>query len=329
MTVTTETSAPGAATLRSMLECMVTIRVCDETIRESINAGKIFFIYYSPRGQEAVAAGVAQALRPDDQVVTTYRGMHDQVAKGVPLPALLGEMLGKATGANKGKGGPMHIVHPESGVMVTTGVVGSGLPIANGLALASVLQGRDRVTVVCFGDGATNIGAFHEAMNLAALWSLPVVFVCQNNLFGEHTPIAEHQTCARVADRAGSYAIPGVTVDGNDPVAVFQAATEAVERARRGEGPTLIEAVTYRLCGHFYGDQMPYMDPEELKRAWAAEPVGRFAARLIDDGVVSGDDVAAIEAAAGERVTAALEEAVGAPFPEAGELLTDLYGEGR
>jgi pyruvate dehydrogenase E1 component alpha subunit len=329
MTVTTETQAPDAATLRSMLECMVTIRVCDETIREAINAGKIFFIYYSPRGQEAISAGLGQVLRGEDQLVTTYRGLHDQIAKGVPLPALFGEMLGKATGANKGKGGPMHIVHPESGVMVTTGVVGSGLPIANGLALASMLQGSGRVTAVCFGDGATNIGAFHEALNLAALWSLPVVFVCQNNLFGEHTPVAEHQKCAHVADRAAGYGMPGVTVDGNDPVAVRQAVAEAVERARSGQGPTLVEAVTYRLCGHFYGDQMPYMDPEELQRAWAAEPVGRFAGQLIEAGVLSPEDVATIEAAAQQRVSEALDAAIGAPFPAPGELLSDLYGEGR
>ena len=156
-------------------------------------------------------------------LVTTYRGLHDQIAKGVPLHPLLAEMLGRGTGTNRGKGGPMHVVWPEVGLMLTTGVVGSGLPIAGGLAWASQLAGDDRVTVACFGDGATNIGAFHEALNLASVWQLPVVWLCQNNGYGEHTAISRHQSNSRVSDRAAAYGMPGVTVDGNDPVAVWEA----------------------------------------------------------------------------------------------------------
>ncbi len=166
-------------------------------------SGEIALSYYSPRGQEIVAAATAQSLRRDDYVVTTYRGIHDQIAKGVPLRLLFAEYFGKVTGSCKGKGGPMHVTHPESGVMLTTGIVGSGLPIANGLALAAVLRNEDRVVVITnFGDGASNIGAFHEALNLAALWKLPVVFLCQNNEFAEHTTYANGTSCANVADRA-------------------------------------------------------------------------------------------------------------------------------
>jgi pyruvate dehydrogenase E1 component alpha subunit len=169
---------------RAIYRTMALVVACDDALRSAISAGTVTLAYYSPRGQEAVAAGFGAALRPDDYLVTTYRGLHDHIAKGVPLRPLLAEMLGRAAGTGKGKGGPMHVVWPEAGLMLTTGVVGSGLPIACGLGWAAQTEGRDRVVLVSFGDGATNIGAFHEACNLAAVWRLPVVFLCQNNRYG-------------------------------------------------------------------------------------------------------------------------------------------------
>ena len=229
--------APDDATLVSMFDTMALIAACDDALRGACSAGTITLAYYSPRGQEAVAAGFGAALRPNDYLVTTYRGLHDQIAKGVPLRPLLAEMLGRAQGTGKGKGGPMHVAWPDAGVMLTTGVVGSGLPIAAGLAWAAAGRGKGRVTVASFGDGATNIGAFHEAANLAAVWGLPVVLLCQNNLYGEHTAVGDHQRIDHVAERAAAYAMPGVTVDGNDPVAVYEAVSTAAERAGREGAP--------------------------------------------------------------------------------------------
>lgn len=307
-----------------MYRTMVLIAACDDALRSAISAGTITMAYYSPRGQEAVAAGFAAALHRDDYLVTTYRGLHDHIAKGVPLRPLLAEMLGRAAGTGKGKGGPMHVVWPETGLMLTTGVVGSGLPIAAGLAWASQRQGRSRVTVASFGDGATNIGAFHEALNLASVWRLPVVFLCQNNGYGEHTAFAEHQRTEHVADRATAYAMPGVTVDGNDPLAVRAAVSDAVVRARSGEGPSLVEAVTYRLYGHVFGDRMSYVPAGELDAAWEAEPVGRFRRLLLERAVVNEEEATDIERDCARLVADTLDEVLALPEPAAHELMTDV-----
>jgi pyruvate dehydrogenase E1 component alpha subunit len=317
-------AAPDDETLRSMFRTMVLVAACDDALRSAISAGTVTLAYYSPRGQEAVAAGCGAAVRKDDYLVTTYRGLHDQIGKGVPLRPLLAEMLGRSAGTGKGKGGPMHVVWPETGLMLTTGVVGSGLPIACGLAWSAQRQRDGRVAVASFGDGATNIGAFHEACNLAAVWRLPVVFLCQNNRYGEHTAFADAQRSPRVSDRAAAYGMPGVTVDGNDPVAVHGAVTDAVGRARAGEGPTLIEAVTYRLYGHVFGDRMAYVPADELDAAWRAEPVGRFRRRLVDGGVLSEDAARAVEEDCARLVADTLEEVVSLPEPDADELTTDV-----
>ncbi len=318
---------PDNTTLVGMFTTMSRIVACDDALRSGLSSGQLAFSYYSPRGQEAVAAGWAAATEPSDMLVTTYRGLHDQIAKGVPLHPLLAEMLGRATGTNGGKGGPMHVAWPETGLMLTTGVVGSGLPIAAGLAWASQLAGDDRVTIASFGDGATNIGAFHEALNLASVWQLPVIFLCQNNRYGEHTPIAQHQHNASVAVRAASYAMPGTTVDGNDPVAVWRAVSEAVGRARAGGGPTLVEAVTYRLYGHVFGDPMKYVEPSELEAAWAAEPTGRFKRTLEQAGVLDGESASAIESRCAEEVAIALERALSDPEPGPETLLVNVTSD--
>jgi pyruvate/2-oxoglutarate/acetoin dehydrogenase E1 component/TPP-dependent pyruvate/acetoin dehydrogenase alpha subunit len=316
--------APDDATLLAMFETMALIAATDDALRNAISAGSATLSYYSPRGQEAVAAGFGAALGPDDYLVTTYRGLHDHIAKGVPLRPLLAEMLGRAEGTGKGKGGPMHVSWPDVGLMMTTGVVGSGLPIAAGLAWAASRQREGRVTVVSFGDGATNIGAFHEALNLAAVWDLPVVFLCQNNGYGEHTAFADHQRIEHVAQRAAAYGMPGVTVDGNDPVAVFDAVSVAAARARAGEGPTLVEAVTYRLFGHVFGDRMTYVDPAELEEAWKREPVARFRHALVERGLLTEAAADKVEARHGATAAETLAEVLELPEPDIDELLTDV-----
>ena len=226
------------------------INLVDERFRGLLRSGRLAAVYYSPRGQEILAGAMGVHLSASDYLVTTYRGIHDQLAKGIPLRPLFAEYYAKATGACKGKGGPMHITHPESGVMVTTGIVGSGLPIANGLGWASQIKQDGRVTVVTFGDGASNIGAFHEALNMASLWKLPVIFLCQNNLYGESSKYEKCTAVDHISERAASYKMVGVTVDGNDPEAMWRASGEAVARARAGDGPTLLEAKTFRFMGH-------------------------------------------------------------------------------
>lgn len=221
-------------TQRRIYELMVLMKAADDRLSKGIGTGEFMCVYWPSRGQEAIAAAMGVALRPDDQLVTTYRGLHDLIGKGVPLEEIYGEMMGRTTGASRGKGGTMHIAKPEQGVMLSTGIVGAGPPVAVGLALSAKRKGLDRVTVVSFGDGATNTGSFHEAANMAALWDLPIVFVCQNNLYAEMTPTSDTMKLEHVADRAAGYGMPGVRVDGNDPLAVKAALDEALQRARSG-----------------------------------------------------------------------------------------------
>ena len=272
---------PDRKTLVEMYRKATLIKQNDERFRSVIKAGVLVMPYYSARGQEIIPAAVSVNLNKSDYIVTIYRGIHDSIAKGVPLKPLWAELAGRVTGTCKGKGGPMHITHPESGVMVTTGIVGSSMPIANGLAWASQLKGDGKVSVANFGDGAANIGAFHEALNLASLWKLPVVFVCQNNGYAEHTKYELGTAVANIADRAASYTMPGFTVDGNDPIAMWRVARDAIARARKGDGPTLIEAKTFRFFGHIYGDMDGYMDKAEKAAAMAKDPVPAFRNWLI------------------------------------------------
>lgn len=310
-----------------MYTTMARIKACDERFRALINSGRIVVTYYSPRGQECIPAGLCALLRDDDYMVTTYRSLHDHIGKGIDLKDLWAEFLGRRTGTCKGKGGPMHVTDPAHGIMVTTGIVGAGLPIAAGLGLAAQLDGAGRVAVVNFGDGASNIGAFHEALNLAGLWRLPVIFVCQNNRYAEHTPFAGGTSAPSVASRAAAYSMPGVTVDGNDPVAVFEAASEAVERARAGEGPTLLEAVTYRFFGHIVGDTMEYMPKAEREAAMEADPVVAFRARLLGERIATAGEIDSIDEDVAKEVAAAAEYAISSDGPPLEELFTDVYAE--
>jgi pyruvate dehydrogenase E1 component alpha subunit len=264
-------------------------------------------------------------LRNDDQLVTTYRGLHDLIGKGVPLQEIYGEMMGRTVGASRGKGGTMHIAKPEVGVMLSTGIVGAGPPVGVGLAMAGKRKGLDRVTVVSFGDGATNTGSFHEAANMAALWDLPIVFLCQNNQYAEMTPTTDTMKIKQVADRAAGYGMPGVRVDGNDPVAVAAVLDEALDRARRGEGPSFIECVTFRFRGHYFGDRMRYIPEEQLAEAMAADPVPRFRRRLIDEGTCTDDELSGIDEGALISVEDALKTVMSAEAAADNELDRDVY----
>jgi pyruvate dehydrogenase E1 component alpha subunit len=304
------------------------INLFDERMRSLLRSGKLMCVYYSPRGQEIVAAAMGVHLKPTDYLVTMYRGVHDQLAKGMPLRALCAEYYGKATGTCKGKGGPMHITYPAAGIMVTTGVVGGGLPIANGLALASQLKEDGRVTLCCFGDGASNIGAFHEALNMASLWKLPVVFLCQNNLYAECTRYEDATTVARVSERAASYNMRGVTVDGNDPAAMWHASREAIERARAGEGPTLLEALTFRFHGHYFGDPAAYIPKAELQAAMERDPMPVLRAAVIASGAATEADLDALSHDINAQIDDALKFAADSAFPEVAEIDRDIYAPG-
>ena len=297
----------------------------DERLRAALKSGRLIMPYYSARGQEFIPAALGVLLEPTDYLVTIYRGIHDMLAKGVPPRLVWAELAGKATGTCKGKGGPMHITHPESGAMVTTGIVGAGLPIATGLALAAQLRGEKRITWTSFGDGASNIGAFHEALNLASVWKLPVVFVCQNNRYAEHTSYAKGTSVERVADRAAAYSMPGIHVDGNDPIAMYAAAVEAVERARNGGGPTLIEATTFRFHGHVMGDDGHYIPRDEYNQAVADDPYPRFRQYLIDKGLAPVETLDAIDAEHLAVLDEAARFAADSPAPGTDELKRDVY----
>lgn len=323
----TADTRPDAATLLEIFNRAALLKLNDERSRKVISTGRLVMPYYSYRGQEMIPAATSVGLRDDDYIVTIYRGIHDMLAKGMPLKTLWAEIAGRATGSCKGKGGPMHLTHPEKGVMVTTGIVGSSMPIANGLGWGAQLDGSDRVVVASFGDGASNIGAFHESLNMAAVWKLPVIFLCQNNLYAEHTTYAKGTSAARVADRGAAYGIPGIRVDGNDPVAMYQVAQTAIARARAGDGPTLIEAMTFRFHGHVFGDAGGYIPQAEMEAARANDPYPRFRQSLIDQGIATEEDLAAIEAAHDAALDEAVEFALNSPFPESDELYRDVYAE--
>jgi TPP-dependent pyruvate/acetoin dehydrogenase alpha subunit len=321
----TSTAAAPADTQKRIYALMVLMKAADDRLSKGIGTGEFICVYWPSRGQEAIAAAMGVALRPDDQLVTTYRGLHDLIGKGVPLEEIYGEMMGRTVGASRGKGGTMHIAKPDCGVMLSTGIVGAGPPVAVGLALAAKRKRLDRVTVVSFGDGATNTGSFHEAANMAALWDLPVVFVCQNNRYAEMTPTQDTMKLEHVADRAAGYGMPGVRVDGNDPLAVTSVLDGALDRARRGQGPTFIECVTFRLRGHYFGDRMTYIPEEQLAAAIAADPVPRFRRHLTACGICGEDELNDIEKDALAKVEAALTTVLNAAAPSDEELDRDVY----
>ena len=308
-----------------MYRTMVTIRRFEEQSRREADAGKLRGMH-SSIGQEAVPTGICAHLRDDDYVLGTHRSHHHCIAKGVDLKEMMAELLGKSTGTNKGKGGTMHIADINKGMLGANGVVGSNIPVATGVGLSAKVRGTDQVSVVFFGDGASSQGVLHESMNLASIWKLPVLFVCENNRYAESTPFEFTVAGASVANRAAGYDMPGVAVDGQDVVEMHEVAREAVARARRGEGPTLIEAQTYRYQGHFGADDpLGYRTQEEEDYYEARDCIEQMTRHILDNGIADESELESIQEQASQAVAEAIAFADESPFPEPEELMTDVY----
>lgn len=312
----------------AMYERMLTIRRFEETAIQLFERGLIRGNVHPCIGQEAVSVGVCAALRRDDYMTSTHRGHGNCLAKGADPKLMAAELLGKTTGYCKGKGGSMHIADFEGGNLGANGIVGGGLPIAVGAGISIQNRGTDQVAVCFFGDGASNQGTFHESLNFAALWKLPVLFVCENNLYALSTPLKEATALPRISDRAMAYGIPGIHVDGNDVLAVYAHAQEAVGRARRGDGPTLLDCATYRFFGHFTGDPgrgVTYRSKEEMEEWLERCPIKKLCRYLTDSGAMN--DATAREIAA--RVEAVTEAAVAfaesSPWPSPEDALQDVF----
>ena len=314
-------------TLREIYRQMSRIHEVDKAIQAGLSSGKFQFTYWPMTGQEAIPASIAPLVTAKDYMVTIYRGIHDQVAKGVPLKGLFAEALGRVDGVNKGKGGSPHISDPTSGSMLTTAIVGAGAPIANGLALASKMRGTKAVTIVNFGDGATSIGAVHEAMNLAGLWKLPVIFLCQNNQMGEYTRIPDYTASKDFASRAAGYGFKGVKLDGNDPVAFHNGMKKVINAVRKGKGPVFVEAVTLRLGLHAGVGFTNHLSKEDLAAAKAAWPVPCTRALLLERGICTEAELAQIDNDARAEVKEAVEFALASAVTGEDEMLLDVYAD--
>lgn len=315
----------SATFLIGLYERIVRIRafeeICFELIAQKLFPGR----HHSYLGEEAVAVGACASLEPGDKVMSTHRGAGHCLAMGLDVERLFAEYMGRATGFSKGKGGVMHVADPIHGLLATDGIVGSSIPIAAGAAWALQLQKANRVVCCFFGDGAINTGAFHEGVNLAAAWRLPVVFVCENNQYAISTRPEASVSIKDLAERAAAYGIPGIVVDGNDPVAVYRAVSDAVCRARAGGGPSLIEAKTYRLRGHYEGDPLTYRDPAEVEAYAPRDPLCRIRARLLAEGLVDQAGLDVLEDHVRGAVRAAAERARQAPAPSLASLYEDVY----
>lgn len=326
-TTTTPSRRAALATSRvAIYERMVEIRSLEERIQTLFTQGLVRGSTHLCIGQEAVNTGLAAAAPVSDLVTCTYRGHGMALALGTTPAAVFGEILGRATGCAGGVGGSMHLVDVETGLMPTSAIVGAGLPIACGIALAARIDGTERAALTVFGDGSTNIGAFHESLNLAAIWKLPVVFVCENNLYGEYTRIELSTPLEDIAERAASYAMPSEIVDGQDHDAVAAAVRRALTRARAGEGPTLLEMKTYRYSGHSRSDPAKYRPAGELDAWKARDPLALFRARLLEEGALSETAAAELEQRVADEVEAAAQEAIAAPPPAPEELFRHVAG---
>ncbi|MBU6268295.1 MAG: hypothetical protein KGN34_12190 [Sphingomonadales bacterium] len=313
--------------LKAIYGQMSRIRAVDKAIQAGLSAGKFMFTYWPMTGQECIPATISQLITARDYMVTTYRGIHDQVAKGVDLYGMFAEALGRQDGVNKGKGGSPHISDPKSGSMVTTAIVGAGAPIANGLAISAKERGEDRVTIVNFGDGATSIGAVHEAMNLAGAWKLPVIFMCQNNQWGEYTPIPDYTASPNFYGRAEALGFRGVQLDGNDPVAFHAGMKDVIEYVRAGNGPVFVEALTYRMGPHAGVGENYNAAKDVLAAAKARTPIEKTRALLIETGIATEEELAALEAAAKAEVDDAIERAMASPVTPASETVVDVFAD--
>ena len=300
---------------RELLRQMYTIRAFEEKAEQLYMMGKIHGTMHLSIGEEASAAGSIAALRPDDMILSTHRGHGHCIAKGANLNLMMAEFIGKETGYCRGRGGSMHIADVDGGNLGANGVVGGGLPISVGVGLSLKMQKRDQVVLCFFGDGAANNGAFHETLNMAAIWKLPVVYVCENNQYAMSFSVKRAFAIENIADRAAAYGMPGVTVDGNDLMAVYEAVSQAAQRARAGEGPTLVENVTYRWRGHAKSDPGRYRTKEEVE-AWKEKgPIKRFRRQLIETQVLTAEEADQFEREAYAMIDAALAFAEASPEP--------------
>jgi TPP-dependent pyruvate/acetoin dehydrogenase alpha subunit len=306
---------------------MVLIREFELRAIHERRGGLIPGFIHSCVGQEATAVGACAALRPDDVITSTHRGHGHLIAKGGNPKYMMAELAARSTGYCGGKGGSLHMADFDLGILGANGIVAGGIPMASGAALAFKMRGEDRIALAFFGDGAVNEGAFHEAANLAGLWNLPIVFFCENNLYGEGTPQNKQAPVADLSIRAEGYAFPGVIVDGNDVLAVYQVTLAAVERARTGQGPTLIEGKTYRFRGHYEGDPMVYRSKEEMETWRQRDPIPVFGRQLIKDKIASEKDLQAIEGEVRNTLDEAVQFAANSPRPEPGSALEGVYGE--
>jgi pyruvate dehydrogenase E1 component alpha subunit len=312
-------------TLLAMYERMMLIRVFEDTTQRQFADGQIPGFVHLYAGEEAVAVGVCTHLTDDDYITSTHRGHGHCIAKGVDVAGMAAELMGKSTGICKGKGGSMHVADVSKGMLGANGIVGGGYPLACGAALTAKVHKTGAVAVCFFGDGAANQGTFHESLNLAAIWRLPVVFVCENNGYAEATTFEYHCSTSDIASRAQGYDVPGVVVDGLDAIAVFEVAGEAIARARRGDGPSLIEAKTYRFYGHEEGDAATYRTDAELEAHRARDPLTALRRHLTGQGIATEADLERITAAAQATVDAAYEAGAAAPWPDPAEVLDDVY----
>ncbi|MGH2348305.1 MAG: thiamine pyrophosphate-dependent dehydrogenase E1 component subunit alpha [bacterium] len=320
-----KTVPPTTERTVSMLDTMLLIRAFEEKADELFALGRVHGTMHLSLGQEAVAAGVCAALRSDDYILSTHRGHGHCLAKGADPRLMMAEFLGKETGYCRGRGGSMHIADVSGGNLGANGIVAGGLPIATGVGLSIQIRKTDQVCVAFFGDGAANEGAFHESVNLASIWHLPVVFVCENNQYAMSMPVRRSMRVERISDRAAAYGIPGVTVDGTDVLAIYDATAAAASRARSGGGPTLLECATYRYKGHSKSDRQRYRTREEVEAWRGRDPIAQLRARLIAGGAMTDGDAAAMEAASRAAIDAAVRYAEESPEPDPASLLDGVY----
>jgi len=311
--------------LRDMLRTMLAIRQFDQRALELYREGVMRGTTHPYIGMEGVAVGTCAALRPGDRITSTHRGHGHCLAKGGDPRLMMAELLGKATGYCKGKGGSMHIADVDAGILGANGIVGGGIGLATGAALAAQLAGRDEVTVCFFGDGALNQGVLHESANLAAIWNLPVVYVCENNQYAMSARADKFTSVPDPTVRASAYGFPGFSCDGMDVLAVYRTAADAVARARAGTGPSLVVCVTYRFFGHHVGDPLNYRDPAEVDVWRARDPIERFRRELIEHGVMTGEQADALQADVVREIEAAIAFARSSPEPEVDTLMEDIY----
>lgn len=311
--------------LKELYKTMWDIRFFEEKVDEFFAKGMIHGTTHLCVGQEASAVGSCAVLQEEDKITSTHRGHGHCIAKGAEVDRMMAELFGRTTGYCKGKGGSMHIADVDKGNLGANGIVGGGIPLAVGSALTSYMKKLNYVTVCYFGDGATNEGSFHEALNLAAVWNLPVVFICENNQYGMSGPVKDMVKIENISERAKSYGFPGVTIDGNDMIEVMNATNEAVERARSDQGPTLIEMKTYRWKGHSKSDARLYRTREEENEWKEKDPIKRFKDVLIKANVFSEEDAEAIKQAAKQDIENSVTFAQNSPMPTEDDLLTDVY----